>query len=127
MISDLSGTEEKQLARGTLQVPVPSDWFGKPWSYVMTFDEAQKALNSDETKQAIVLMKKIDEQLHIEAELSGAINESPDGANVVIIHDINKPVDSDTLHYLAAVKGEALLDKSPDSSPPRNEGTNKIV
>ena len=50
MKSDLSGTEERQLARGTLQVPVPSDWFGKPWSYVMTFEEAQKALNSDETQ-----------------------------------------------------------------------------
>jgi hypothetical protein len=124
MISDLSGTEEKQLARGTLQVPVPSDWFGKPWSYVMTFDEAQKALNSDETKQAVVLMKKIDKHLHIEAELSSGIYDTPDGASVVIIHDIKTSVDSDTLRYLAAVKGKALLDESRDSSPPRKAATN---
>lgn len=113
MTSDLSGTEEKQLGRGILQVPVPSDWFGKPWSYVMTFDEAQKALNSDETKQAVVLMKKIDKQLGIEAELSSGIYDTPDGASVVIIHDIKTPVDSDTLRYLAAVKGKALMEKSP--------------
>ena len=124
MTSDLSGTEEKQLGRGILQVPVPSDWFGKPWSYVMTFDEAQKALNSDETKQAVVLMKKIDKQLGIEAELSSGIYDTPDGASVVIIHDIKTPVDSDTLRYLAAVKGKALLDESPDSNPPRKAATN---
>jgi hypothetical protein len=41
--------------------------------------------------------------------------ESPNGANVVIIHDIKTPVDSDTLRYLAAVKGKALLDESPHS------------
>ena len=127
MISDLSGTEEKQLARGTLQVPVPSDWFGKPWSYVMTFDEAQKALNSDETKRAVVLMKRIDKQLGIEAELSSGIYDTPDGASVVIFHDIKTPVDSDTLRYLAAVKGKALVDESPDSNPPRKAPTNSML
>ena len=35
---------------------------------------------------------------------------------MVIIHDIKTPVDSDTLRYLAAVKGKALLDASPDKS-----------
>ena len=100
----------------TLQVPVPSDWYGKPWSYVMTFEEAQKALHSGETKQALALMKEIDLQLGIEAELSSGINDSPDGANVVILHDIKTPVDSDTLRYLAAVKGKALLDESPHSN-----------
>ena len=107
--------EESQSATSTLQVPVPSDWFGKPWSYVMTLEEAQKALNSDEQKQALALMKEIDLQLGIEAELSSGINESPDGANVVIIHDIKTPVDSDTLRYLAAVKGKARLDELPHS------------
>ena len=82
----------------------------------MTLDEAQKALNSDEQRQALALMKEIDLQLGIEAELSSGINESPDGANVVIIHDIKTPVDSDTLRYLAAVKGKALLDESPHKS-----------
>jgi hypothetical protein len=115
--------EESQSPTSTLQVPVPSDWYGKPWSYVMTFDEAQKALNSDETRQAVALMKEIDLQLGIEAELSSGINESPDGANVLILHDIKTPVDSDTLRYLAAVKGKALLDGSPHSSPPRKAAT----
>jgi len=123
MISDLSGIEEKRFARGFLQVPVPSDWYGKPWSYVMTFEEAQKALNSDEQKQAVALMKEIDMQLGIEAELTSGIYESPDGANVVIIHDIKTPVDSDTLRYLAAIKGRMLLDESPHSSPPRKAAT----
>src|SRR5262249_28018517 len=98
-----------------LFVPVPSDWYGKPWGELMTFDEAQKALNSDEQKQALALMKEIDLQLGIEAELSSGLNESPDGANVVIIHDIKTPVDSDTLRFIAAVKEKALLDESPDS------------
>jgi hypothetical protein len=107
--------EESQSATTTLQVTVPSAWFGKPWGYVMTFEEAQKALNSDEQKQAVALMKEIDLQLGIEAELSIGITESPGGANVVIIHDIKTRVDSDTLRYLAAVKGKALLDESPHS------------
>jgi hypothetical protein len=107
--------EESQSAISTLQVPVPSNWFGKPWSYVMTFDEAQKALNSDAQKQAVALMTEIDLQLGIDAELSSSINESPNGANVVIVHAIKTPVDSDTLRYLAAVKGKALLDESPHS------------
>jgi hypothetical protein len=94
--------EESQSATSTLQVPVPSDWFGKPWSELMTFNEAQKALNSDEQKQALVLMKEIDLQLGIEAELSSGINESPDGANVVIVHDIKTPLDWETLQYSRA-------------------------
>ena len=89
----------------------------------MSFEEAEKALNSDEQKQAVALMKEIDLQLGIEAELSSGINESPDGANVLILHDIKTPVDSDTLRYLAAVKGQALLDGSPHSSPPRKAAT----
>ena len=123
MISNLSLIEGSQPARRTLEVPVPSDWFGKPWSYVMTFEEAQKALNSDEQKQALALMKEIDLQLGIEAELSSGINESPDGANVLILHDIKTPVDSDTLRYLAAINGKVLLDESPDSSPTRKAAT----
>jgi hypothetical protein len=124
MKSDLSGIEERQLVSGTISVPVPSDWYGKPRSYVMTFEEAQKALKSDEQKQAVTLMKEIDMQLGIDAELSSSINDSPDGANVVIVHNIKTPVDSDTLRYLAAVKGKALLDESPDSSPSRKGATN---
>jgi hypothetical protein len=115
MKGDLSGIEERQFPSSKLFVPVPSDWHGKPLGELMTFEEAQKALNSDETKQAVALMKEIDLQLGIEAELSSGINESPDGANVVIIHDIKTPVDSDTLRYLAAVKGKALLNESPHS------------
>jgi hypothetical protein len=115
MISDLSGTEEKRFARGFLQVPVPSDWFGKPWSYVMTFEEAQKARDSDETKQAVALMREIDKQLGIEAELTSGIYDTPAGASVVIVHDIKTPLDWETLQYIAAVKGKALLDESPGS------------
>jgi hypothetical protein len=109
MTSDLSGIEEKQFASGTLQVPVPSAWYGKPWRELMTFDEAQKALNSDEQKRAVALMKKIDRQLGIEAELTSGIYESSDGASVVIVHDIKTPLDWETLQYIAAVKGKALL------------------
>ena len=109
--------------KNILFVPVPSSWYGKPWCEVMTFEEAQKALNSDETKQAVALMKEIDLQLGIEAELTSGIYESPDGANVVIIHDIKTLVDSDTLRYLAAIKGRMLLDESPHSSPPRKAAT----
>jgi hypothetical protein len=98
-----------------LFVPVPSDWYGKPWGELMTLDEALKALDSDEQEQAVALMKKIDKQLGIEAEVSSGINDSPAGANVVIVHDIKTPVDSDTLRYLAAIKGLALLEESPDS------------
>ena len=98
-----------------LFVPVPSSWYGKPSGEVMTFDETIKALDSDEQKQALALMREIDMQLGIDAELSSSINDSPDGANVVIVHDIKTSVDSDTLRYLAAVKGNALLDESPDS------------
>ena len=123
MISNLSLIEGSQPNRRTFEVPVPSDWFGKPWSYVMTFEEAQKALNSDEQKQAVALMKEIDMQLGIEAELTSGIYESPDGANVVIIHDIKTPVDSDTLRYVAAIKGRMLLDESPHSRPPRKAAT----
>ena len=91
---------------------------------VLTFDGAVKAVDSDEQRQAVMLMREIDMQLHIEAELSSGIYDTPDGASVVIIHDIKTPVDSDTLRYLAAVKGKALLDESPDSSPPRKAATN---
>jgi hypothetical protein len=115
--------EESQSATRTLQVPVPSAWYGKPWGELMTFEEAQRALNSDEQKQAVALMKEIDLQLGIEAELSSGINESPDGASVVIVHDIKTPLDSDTLRYLAAIKGRALLDESPHSSSPRKAAT----
>jgi hypothetical protein len=101
--------------KSILFVPVPSSWYGKPWGGVMTFDEAVNALDSDKQKQALALMKEIDLQLGIEAELSSGINESPDGANVVIIHGIKTPVDSDTFRYLAAVKGKALLDESSHS------------
>jgi hypothetical protein len=100
--------------KSILFVPVPLSWYGKPWGYVMTFDEAVNALDSEEQKQAVALMKEINMQLGIDAELSSSINDSPDGANVMIIHDIKTPVDSDTLRYLAAVKGKALLDESPN-------------
>jgi hypothetical protein len=115
--------EESQSPTSTLQVPVPSNWYGKPCGELMTFEEAQKALDSDEQKQALALMMEIDLQLGIEAELSSGINESPDGANVVIIHDIKTPVDSETLRYIAAVKGKALLDESPHPSLPRKAAT----
>ena len=120
-MSDLSGTEERRSSRGTLQVPVPSDWYGKPWSYVMTFEEAQKALNSDETRQAVALMKEIDMQLGIEAELTSGIYDTPDGASVVIVHEIKTPLDWETLRYVAAVKGKVLLDESPDSQKVTNK------
>ena len=114
MISDLSRIGERRSGRRILEVPVPSDWYGKPWSYVMTFDEAQKALESDETKQAVALMKTIDNQLGIEAELTSGIYDTPGGASVVIVHDIKTSLDWETLRYLAAIKGKALLEKSPD-------------
>ena len=101
--------------KNILFVPVPSCWYGKPWGEVMTFDEAVKALDTDEQKQAVMLMREIDMQLGIDAELSSSINDSPDGANVVIVHNIKTTLDSETLRYLAAVKGKALLDESPHS------------
>ena len=99
--------------KSIISVAVPPTWYGKPWSYVMTFDEAQKAFNSDKQKKAVALMKEIDRQLGIEAELSSDINDSPDGANVVILHDIKTAVDRETLRYVAAIKGRALLASHP--------------
>jgi hypothetical protein len=113
------GNSERSPMKNILFVPVPSCWYGKLWSYTMTFEEAQKALNSDQTTQAVALMKKIDKHLGIEAELTSRIYDTPGGASVVIVHDIKTPVDWETLQYLAAVKGKALLDESPYSSPPR--------
>ena len=89
----------------------------------MTFEEAQKALDSEETKQAVALMKEIDKKLGIDAELTSGIYDTPGGASVVIVHDIKTPVDSDTLRYLAAIKGRVLLDESPHSTPPRKAAT----
>ena len=109
--------------KNILFVPVPSSWYGKLWGEVMTFNEAVKALDNDEQKQAVMLMREIDMQLGIDAQLSSSINDSPDGANVVIIHDIKTPLDGETLQYIAAVKGKALLDESPDPSLPRKAAT----
>jgi hypothetical protein len=94
-------------------VPVPSSWYSKSDNEEMTFDDALKALDSDEHKKAIALMEQIDKQLGIEAELSSGVNESPDGVCVVIMHDIKTPVDREELRYIAAVKGKALLENSP--------------
>ena len=79
----------------------------------MTFDEALKAFNSAEQEKAVALMNEIDKHLGIEAELRSSINESPDGANVVIVHDIKTAVDRETLRYVAAIKGRALLGSHP--------------
>jgi hypothetical protein len=99
--------------KSIISVTIPPSWYGKPWSYVMTFDEAQKAFDSDEQKKAVALMKVIDSQLGIEAELTSAINDSPYGANVVIMHDIKTAVDRETLRCVAAIKGRALLGSHP--------------
>jgi hypothetical protein len=104
----------KERKRHSLQVPVPSVWYGKLWSYTMTCEEAQKALESEETKQAVALMKEIDKQREIDAELTSGIYDTPGGASVVIVHDIKTSLDWETLRYLAAIKGKALLEKSPD-------------
>jgi hypothetical protein len=109
----VSGSSELNRMKSIISVTVPPSWYGKPWSYVMTFDEAQKAFDSHEQKKAVALMKEIDRQLGIEAELSSGINESPDGANVVIVHDIKTAVDRETLRYVAAIKGRALLGSHP--------------
>jgi hypothetical protein len=109
------GNSQRNPMKNILFVPVPSCWYGKPWGEVMTFNEAVKSLDSDEQKQAVTLMKEIDMQLGIDAELSSSINESPDGASVVIMHDIKTPLDWETLQYIAAVKGKALLDELPHS------------
>ena len=114
---------QRNPMKNILFVTVPSSWYGKPWGEVMTFDEAVKALDSDEQKQAVTLMREIDMQLGIDAELSSSINDSPDGANVVIVHNVKTTLDSETLQYIAAVKGQALLDESPDPSPPRKAAT----
>ena len=117
------GNSQRNPMKNILFVTVPSSWYGKPWGEVMTFDEAVKALDSDEQKQAVTLMREIDMQLGIDAELSSSINDSPDGANVVIVHNVKTTLDSETLQYIAAVKGQALLDESPDPSPPRKAAT----
>ena len=72
-----------------------------------------KALESDELKKAVALMKQIDRQLGIKAELSSGINDSPNDACVVIVHNIKTPLSSEKLHYIAAVKAKALMEKSP--------------
>jgi hypothetical protein len=54
--------------KNILFVPVPSSWYGKPWGAVMTFEEALKALDSDEQKQAVALLREIDMQLGIDAD-----------------------------------------------------------
>ena len=105
---------DKERAGSVLFVPVPSSWFGKSWEEDMTFDEALKALESDEQKKAVELMKQIDRQLGIKAELSSGINDFPNGVCVVIVHNIKTPLSSEDLRYIAAVKGKALLEKSPD-------------
>jgi hypothetical protein len=102
--------------KNILFVPVPSSWYGKPSGAVMTFAEALKALDSDEQRQAVALMREIDMQLGIDAELSSSINDSPGGANVVIVHNIKTSLDSETLRYVAAIKGKVLLDEQPDKS-----------
>ena len=65
---------DKERAGCRLFVPVPSSWFGKSDNEDMTFDEALKALKSDEHKKAVELMKEIDRQLGIKAELSSGVN-----------------------------------------------------
>jgi hypothetical protein len=102
--------------KNILFVPVPSSWYGKPWGAVMTFEEALEALVSNEQKQALALMREIDMQLGIEAELSSSINDSPSGANVVIVHNVKTPLDNETLRYVVAIKGKLLLDEQPDKS-----------
>jgi hypothetical protein len=106
-------TTHKERAGSMLFVPVPSSWFGKSWDEDMTFDEALKALDSDEHKKAVALMEEIDRQLGIKAELSSGVNESPNGTCVLIVHNINTPLSSEKLRYIAAVKAKALMEKSP--------------
>jgi hypothetical protein len=107
------GNSARNRMKSIISVTVPPSWYGKPWSYVMTFDEALNAFKSNEQKKAIALMKEIDRQLGIEAELKSSINESPDGANVVILHDIKTAMDRETLRYVAGIKGRALLQSHP--------------
>jgi hypothetical protein len=106
---------DEERAGSRLFVPVPSSWFGKSWDEDMTFDEVLNALKSDEHKKAVALMKEIDRQLGIEAELSSGINCSHNDACVVIVHKIKTPLSSEKLRHIAAVKGKALMEKSPDS------------
>jgi hypothetical protein len=106
-------TTDKERSGSLLWIPVPSSWFGKSRDEDMTFDEALKALDSDEQKKAVALMKQIDRQLGIEAELSSGINDSPNDTCVVIVHNIKTPLSSEKLRYIAAVKAKALMEKSP--------------
>ena len=106
-------TTHKERAGSRLFVPVPSSWFGKSGDEDMTFDEALKALESDEHKKAVALMKQIDRQLDIKAELNSGINDSPNGVCVVIVHNIKTPLSSEKLRYIVAVKAKALMEKSP--------------
>ena len=106
-------TTDNQRPGSVLFVPVPSSWFGKSADEDMTFDEALKALESDEHKRAVALMKQIDRQLGIKAELSSGVNDSPNDACVVIVHNIKTPLSSEKLRYIAAVKANALMEKSP--------------
>ena len=105
-------TTDKERAGSVLFVPVPSSWFGRSRNEDMTFNEALKALESDELKKAVALMKQIDRQLGIKAELSSGINDSPSDACVVIVHNIKTLLSSEKLHYIAAVKAKALMEKS---------------
>ena len=70
-------TTDKDRAGSILFVPVPSSWSGKSRNEDMTFDEALKTLESDEHKKAVALMKQIDRQLGIKAELSSGSTTHP--------------------------------------------------
>jgi hypothetical protein len=59
-------------------------------------------------------MREIDIQLGIDAELSSSINNSPGGANVVIVHNVKTALDSETLRDVAAITAKVLLDEEPD-------------
>jgi hypothetical protein len=98
-----------------IEVPIPASWYGTsdaPSAELMTFDQAQQALDTVETRRAVALMKEIDERLGLDTEVRPGIQESPEGACVVLMHNIKTPVDPQKLAYIAAVKKKALLDQS---------------
>lgn len=87
-------------------------------SAILTFDEIQQALESSELKKAVRLMKQIDQHLAIESDVRVGVRGSPQGEQIVLIHQIHTPVDAAKLRYIAAVKGKALLDQEPGRKNP---------
>lgn len=78
----------------------------------LTFDMAEKRLNSPRQITIKKISEDINKQLGLDSEISDAVGDWADGAeNTLFIHDKKVP-DYETLRYGAALKGKAADQKS---------------